>query len=78
MADTSELDTRIIRIINALPERHKLEVLRFTEYLKMRDNATFLAYVNGRTRKAVEAKQRGERFTSLEDLQQEYAKTSSS
>lgn len=73
MAVKSELDTKIIKSINALPENHQREVLRFIEYLKMIENASFLAYVNERTRKSMAAKQRGEHFTSLEELRQEYA-----
>ena len=71
----SELNTKIFRTIKTLPDKQKHEVLRFIEYLRMYDNASFIAYVNEQTRQAVEAKQRGEHFTSLAELQQEYAQT---
>ena len=71
----SELKTKVLRSMNTLPEQQQHEVLRFIEYLQTRENASFIAYVNAQTRQAVEAKQRGEHFTSLAELQQEYAQT---
>jgi hypothetical protein len=75
MATPLTLDTRITRHVNRLTDHHKREVLRFIEYLKTREDGSFLAYVNERTQQALVAKQRGEHFTSLAELQQEYAQT---
>ena len=67
------LDTKITRHLNRLTDHHKREVLRFLEYLRTQEEASFLAYVNERTQQALVAKERGEPFTSLAELQQEYA-----
>jgi len=75
MATPLTLDTRITRHVTSLTDHHKREVLRFIEYLKTAEEASFLAYVNARTQQALVAKQRGEHFTSLAELQQEYAPT---
>ncbi len=73
MAALSKLNTQLVRNIGILSEQHKREVLRFIEYLRTQENTGFLAYVNARTRQAVEDKRRGKHFTTLAELQQEYA-----
>lgn len=73
MANASVLHQQILEQVKELPEKEKREVLNFIEYLKIREDRTFIDYVNKRTQEAVEAKKRGERFTSLKELQQEYA-----
>ncbi len=78
MAIKSELNTKIMRSMKTLADKQKRELLKFIEYLKMRENASFIAYVNERTRHAVEAKQQGEHFTGLTELQEEYAQKLSS
>jgi hypothetical protein len=45
----------------------------FLEYLKIKKDHTFIEYVNKRTKQAIAAKKRGERFISLEELQKDYA-----
>ena len=73
MANTSVLHQQILEQVKELPEKEKREVLNFIEYLKIREDRAFIDYVNKRTQEAVEAKKRGERFTPLKELQQEYA-----
>ena len=78
MAVKSELNTKIMRSMKTLADQQKRELLKFIEYLKMRENASFIAYVNERTQQAMDAKQRGEHFTLLAELQEEYAQKLSS
>ena len=73
MATASVLNEQIFERVKTLPENKKREVLDFIEFLKIREDRFFLEYVNARTHAAIQAKQRGEHFTSLEELQQEYA-----
>ena len=73
MAKASVLNQQILAHVKKLPEKEKREVLNFIEYLKIREDRTFIDYVNARTKAAIDAKERGEHFSSLEELQQEYA-----
>ena len=73
MAKASALNQQILAHVKKLPEKEKREVLNFIEYLKIREDRTFIDYVNTRTKAAIDAKKRGEHFSSLEELQQEYA-----
>jgi hypothetical protein len=73
MSEAAEIDRLILEHIKSLPERDKREILNFIEYLKVKEDQNFIEYVNKRTRAAMAARQRGERFTSLEELQREYA-----
>lgn len=73
MAKVSALNDIILEQVQHLPEKDKQEVLSFIEYLRLKKQQPFIEYVNQRTRQAVAAKQRGEHFTSLDELQQEYA-----
>ncbi len=59
--------------IKRLQKKQKREVLKFIEYLRTRENSSFIEYINDRTMQAVEAKKSGKHFTSLEELQREYA-----
>jgi hypothetical protein len=68
-----ELEKLILRSIQELEDKHKREILDFIEFLKIREDRTFIEYVKRRTEEAINAKKRGERFTSLQELQQEYA-----
>ena len=68
-----ELERLILRSIQELEDRHKREILDFIEFLKIREDRSFIEYVNRRTEEAMDARKRGERFTSLQELQQEYA-----
>jgi len=73
MADVAKLNELILHNIRELPEKEKKEILSFIEYLKIKEDHSFIEYVNKTTREAIEAKTRGEEFTSLEDLQRDYA-----
>ncbi len=68
-----DLEKLILRSIQELEDKHKREILDFIEFLRIREDRTFIEYVNRRTEEAVNAKKRGERFTSLQELQKEYA-----
>ena len=72
MAEVAELNELIIRGIQGLSEKEKREVLNFIEFLRIREEKSFIEYVNKRTKEAIEAKKRGEHFPSLEELQREY------
>ena len=73
MADVAKLNELILNNIQELSEKEKKEILSFIEYLKIKEDHSFIEYVNKRTQEAIEAKTRGEEFTSLEDLQRDYA-----
>jgi len=66
------MDKLILESIRDLPEKDKREILAFIEFLKVREDRAFIEYVNSRTIEAASAKKRGERFTSLQELQKEY------
>ena len=53
-------------------EQAKRELLAFLDYLRSNENASFIAYVNERTQQASSARERGEHFYSLAELQAEY------
>jgi len=74
MTAISELATQITRSVRKLPARQMREVLNFIGYLKTKEDASFIEYVNERTWKAVQSKKRGEHFTTLKELQAEYEK----
>ena len=71
MAQTSGLNQQISEQVKELPEKEKREVLSVIEHLKIREDRLFLDYVNARSKTAVDAKKRGEHFSSLEELQQD-------
>jgi len=73
MATVAKLNELILKNIQELPEREKKEVLDFIEYLRIKENPSFIEYVNKRTEEAIEAKRHGEAFISLEQLQRDYA-----
>ena len=63
----------LLESISSLPERKLNEVLAFVEFLKLREERWFIDYVNKRTREALQAKEAGEQFVALEDLQKEFS-----
>jgi hypothetical protein len=73
METTHEINREITRNIKILHESQKQEVLKFIEYLQIKENSSFIEYINERTHQAVEARNKGIPFTSLEELQREYA-----
>jgi hypothetical protein len=73
MVDMAGLNDLILKNILELGERDKKEVLNFIEYLKIKEDRFFIEYVNNRAKEAMEARQSGERFVSLKELQRDYA-----
>lgn len=65
-------DELIMDNIQVLPDRDKEEVFNFIEYLKIKENQSFIDYVNRRSEQAVEDRRRGSKFSSLNELQSEY------
>jgi hypothetical protein len=74
MTAISELATQISKSVKRLPAPQMREVLNFIEYLEGREDASFVEYVNERTRKAIQEKKRGKHLTTLKELQAEYEK----
>jgi len=72
MARVVKLDELIFKAIQNLKESEKKEVMKFIEFLRMKEDNNFIDYVNRRTEQAIAAKKRGERFISLEELQKDY------
>ncbi len=68
-----ELSIELRIKLKKLPERKKTELFKFIDYLHLNEDSSFIEYINERTRQAVQAKQSGKHFTSLEELQREYA-----
>ncbi|MDD5452065.1 MAG: hypothetical protein AB1711_07050 [Thermodesulfobacteriota bacterium] len=73
MTQALKVDKLILNGIKMLSSREKEEVLNYIEFLKIKEDHDFIEYVNMRTREAIESKKRGERFSSLKELQNEYA-----
>ena len=72
MQQQHKLNQLIMENIQVLPEKKKEEVLNFIEYLKIKEEQSFIDYVNKRTERAVEDRRKGVRFTSLNELQDDY------
>ena len=73
MARTAEINQLILKNIRLLTDKEKREVLNYIEYLRIKEDRSFVDYVILRTKEAVEAKKSGQRFTSLDELKGEYA-----
>jgi hypothetical protein len=65
MTAISELATQITKSVKRLPVKQMREVLNFIGYLESREDASFIEYVNERTRKAVQEKKRRKHLTML-------------
>ena len=61
----------LLENINSLSEKELDEVLTFVEFLKLREERWFIDYVNERTSETLQAKEAGEKFVTLEELQRE-------
>ncbi len=68
-----ELSTELHAKIRNLPKKKMTELLKFVEYLQLYEDSSFIEYINKRTQQAVQEKKSGKHFTSLEELQREYA-----
>ncbi|MEJ5378446.1 MAG: hypothetical protein WHX93_17885 [bacterium] len=73
MAESLNIEEQILNGLKDLSDDAKREVIDFIEFLRIREDPAFVQYVNSRTTQASLAKARGEPFTSLEELQKEYA-----
>ena len=73
MKGRAQIDKLLLKRIQDLAPQEKKEVLSFIEFLRIREDQSFIEYVNERTKVAIAAKQRGERFISLDELQKDYA-----
>jgi hypothetical protein len=72
MPRAAELNDLILENVDGLTNEEKREVLNFIQYLKIKEDRSFIEYVNKRTEQALEAKRRGERFFPLDELQKDY------
>ncbi len=66
------LKGKIAEKLENLPPDHLREVLLFIEFLSVRESPEFIAYVNGRTEEALKAREKGEKFYTLEEVQKEF------
>ncbi|MFH1673231.1 MAG: hypothetical protein ABIF87_07385 [Pseudomonadota bacterium] len=73
MAQAAKFDKLIVNGIRELSNQEKEEVLNFIEFLKVKEDQVFIEYVNMRTQEAVAAKKKSKVFSSLDELQKEYA-----
>lgn len=71
----STLHERVYEEIKQLSDQQLQEVLLFIEFLNIREDKEFTEYVNERTQQALDARERGERFYCLEELQREFSET---
>lgn len=72
MEKQHDLNQLIMENIQVLPKKQKEEVLNFIEYLRIKEDHSFIDYVNKRTKQAVEDRRKGLKFTSLNELQDDY------
>ena len=68
----STLHERIHQEIEQLSDEQLRELLLFIEYLNIREDREFIEYVNGRTQQALDARKKGKKFQSLEELQRKF------
>ena len=72
MENRHNLDKIIMDNILVLPDQDKKELLNYIKYLKVKEDQSFIDYVNRQTEKVAEDRRKGEKFTSLGELQDEY------
>ena len=63
----------IVRSIKDLTNKEKKEVLDFIEFLRIKEDRSFIEYVNRRTQESLRNKKQGKVFASLGELRKEYA-----
>ena len=66
------LKERLLADIETLPEKKIKDVIDFVEYLKLKEDDWFIAFVNKRGILAKKQRKARRIFTKLEDLQKEY------
>jgi len=70
----NEVDKIIIGKLIDLPIEDKKEVLNFIEFMQIKQDRSFIDYVNARSTKAVKDLEGGKKLFSLKELQAEYGK----
>lgn len=63
------LKKNLLSSIEGLPEKKIKEVIDFVNYLKLKEDDWFIAFVNKRGALAKSDKKAGKKFTTLEELQ---------
>ena len=66
------LKEKLMEDIASLPEKKIKDVIDFVEYLKLKEDDWFIAFVNKRSSIAKKQRRAGRKFTKLEDLQKKY------
>ena len=74
MSALNEVDKIIIEKLIDLPTEEKKEVLNFIEFMQIKQDRSFIGYVNERSKKAIKDMDGGEKLFSLKELQAEYGK----
>ena len=74
MSALNEVDKIIIEKLIDLPTEEKKEVLNFIEFMQIKQDRSFIDYVNERSKKAIKDMDGGEKLFSLKELQAEYGK----
>ena len=70
----NEVDKVIIEKLIELPTEDKKEVLNFIEFMQIKQDRSFIDYVNERSNKAIKDMEGGKQLFSLKELQTEYGK----
>lgn len=70
----SPLKRRFFEEIITLPDDKLQIILEFVEFIKLREDQSFVRYVNTQTAQALKDAKTGKKFFTLEELQEEYAK----
>ena len=70
----NEVDKVIIEKLIELPTEDKKEVLNFIEFMQIKQDRSFIDYVNERSKKAIKDMEGGKKLFSLKELQAEYGK----
>ena len=73
MEQMSKIDELILYGIRELSPREKEEVLNYIGFMKIKEREDVIEYINMRAKEAVDSKKRGKVFSSLKELQKEYA-----
>lgn len=73
MEQMSKLDELILYGIRELSPREKEEVLNYIEFMKIKEREDVIGYINMRAKEAIDSKKSGKVFSSLKELQKEYA-----
>ena len=74
MSALNEVDKIIIEKLIDLPIEEKKEVLNFIEFMQIKQDRSFIDYVNERSKKAIKDMDGGKKLFSLKELQAEYGK----